>query len=52
LYWTMERCFGVSSAEVRSLSHRERVGVRGYDFSEVRIPSPGAARRPLPDGER
>jgi hypothetical protein len=51
----------VSTVQVRSLSDRERAGVRGYGFSEVRSPSPGALRttlcvaverRPLPDGER
>src|ERR1700682_1053740 len=36
---------------VRSLSHGERVGVRGYGLSLGCSPSPGAARRPLPMGE-
>ncbi len=36
---------------VRSLSLRERVGVRGYGFSLILDPSPGALRRPLPMGE-
>src|ERR1700689_5053932 len=29
----------------------ERAGVRGYDLSMGRNPSPGATRRPLPKGE-
>jgi hypothetical protein len=28
---------------VRPLSYRERVGVRGYGPSTIKIPSPGAA---------
>ena len=36
---------------VRSLSQRERVGVRGYGLSLGRNPSPGASHRPLPMGE-
>src|ERR1700738_4255401 len=36
---------------MRSLSHGERVGVRAYDLSISRNPSPGAMRRPLPMGE-
>ena len=40
-----------ATAAVRSLSHGERVGVRGYGLSCVPNPSPGATRRPLPKGE-
>jgi len=45
----VSRCFAASAA--RSLSHGERVGVRGYGLSIGRNPSPGASRRPLPKGE-
>jgi L-cysteine S-thiosulfotransferase len=38
-------------AQRHSLTHGERVGVRGYTLSIIRTPSPGAARRPLPTGE-
>jgi hypothetical protein len=34
-----------------SLSHGERVGVRGVNLSIARSPAPGASRRPLPTGE-
>jgi hypothetical protein len=32
----------VSASEVRSLSHGERVGVRGYGLSMEQNPSPGS----------
>src|ERR1700738_1351777 len=35
----------VAATEVRSLSHGERVGVRGYDLSMGRNPSPGSQER-------
>jgi cobalt-precorrin 5A hydrolase len=35
----------------RTLSHRERVGVRGSGLSIDQHPSPGASRHPLPMGE-
>src|SRR6202011_3291364 len=42
--------FDATAVTVRSLSHRERVGVRGYDLSMDRAPSPGA--EPVPGRRR
>jgi hypothetical protein len=48
----MEMCSSkAAAAQVRPLSHGERVGVRGYGLSMDLVPSPGASRRPLPMGE-
>jgi hypothetical protein len=38
----MQHDLGLPLMLVRPLSYRERAGVRGYGFSEVRTPSPGA----------
>jgi uncharacterized protein len=46
-----DRARGASTDAGRSLSHGERVGVRGSRLSIVQNPSPGASRHPLPMGE-
>src|SRR5665213_3675844 len=48
-----KRWFNVARMAARSLSHGERVGVRGDGLSIGRNPSPGSPRaiRPLPTGE-